>query len=713
MADSSNIRLLVQGAAPTQDDIDEGTVFGGKIGHWLRRNVLSNAGLDPERHVLYDNKGDESWNNVPRHVPRLLVGKEAAEKVLGEDYSKISEWHGHIQFHDGRLVGITYDPAKVRAMPNLLPVAIRETSNLLEAARNPKLLDHPVVRKGYIPYKVVPEFVTDLEWNPETEELIAVGVAYEGDHAFSTYDVEAGLEVVRQHLREGTRVIGHNLIEADIPKFGQEPKSYGPDHVIDTRVVGHLLHAHLAELGLLGLGDLVKFYRPTSQWKLDKQDLLVYNGRDSAYNFQLWKLMERDLTLTDQWHLVEKQQRLVRMSYLMAQIGIRLDDAALFEYARKRKEQRGELAASFPFNPNSPKQIKEWLKDNFGIRVTDTTFETLKKLEGRHPDIDRLIEYRDDTKSLTTWFPITVDKKTKDIIAVQSCVFPRFNPMGTAVARFSCSEPNYQNIPPHLRRFIVPRDKSLVLYGFDAKNIENRTVAYIAGDTESLQKWAEGYDPYTLTAMLMFRQSYDAIKADKKEWEAKNQKKKSMRERAKTTELASIYGETAFSLANRMFGNRKKESIAEATKLREAFFSGRPKIRLWHKEIETRFNRGEVMFRNPFGRVRFVYAQDTHEFMKRGAHFLGCSTAADIINQRALDIWDELGLLPILIVHDELVYELPRGEAGWKTAKRIKEIMERPTPELDGLVVPAEAKMGESYGTMQEVNLEEAMVIAA
>lgn len=717
------IRLLVQGEAPGKDEADESKAFVGKAGHWIRHNILANAGVR-ESDVLFDNtlrclppankQGDhypigedkveaeklcrqyDQWQQCPLSIPLLLVGGKALAVRLGHD--SISAYHGHITIHEGRVTGCTFHPSAVMRNPNLLPVAIREIGNLLVAARNPRVLERPTVVKGVLPYHEGREFVTDLEWNPKTDQLEVVGIAYESGRAFSSFDVATGLELVRQHLESGTRVIGHNIIDADIPKIGTVPKSWGPEHVIDTMVVGHMIHAHLAELGLLGLGDLVRFYGPTSDWKQDKHDLLQYNGYDCAYNFRLWEQLKTDLDATEQWHLIEKQQKLQAMSVEMQARGIRIDRDALEHYANQRKVERDELKASFPINPNSPAQIVKWLREEFKISVTDAQWETLVKLRGRDERIDKLIEFREDSKSLKTWFPIETDKKG-NILGVGEWIHPKFQPTGTAVARFSCADPNCQNIPPHLRRFLIPRDpENMVLCGFDAKNIENRTVAWISGDHESIRKWEEGFDPYSLTAMLMFHKSYDEIQADKKHWSSLNQKKESLREKAKTTELASIYGETAFSLANRMFGNRKRESLNEAERLRGAFFRGRPKIAQWHKSLLKMFERGDVMLRNPFGRVRFVYAPSDHEFMKRAAHFLGCSTAADIINGRALMIWDELGLIPILIVHDELVYELPKGDEGMKLARMIREIMELPVNELNGLVIPTEGKMGSNYG---------------
>jgi len=84
--------------------------------------------------------------------------------------------------------------------------------------------------------------------------------------------------------------------------------------------------------------------------------------------------------------------------------------------------------------------------------------------------------------------------------------------------------------------------------------------------------------------------------------------------------------------------------------------------------------------------------------------FLGCSTGADIVNSAALNIWEQTGLVPMLIVHDSHVYSLPRGNAGLKLEKIIDEIQHQPVAELNGEVeIPWEASRGPSYKDLTEV----------
>lgn len=722
--DFTKVRLLVQGDMPSYDDIDDNKPFSGKMGHWLKRNWLANAGV-AEEEVIYDNtircrpntkKGSpypkkevresaEShctfysvWGQVPKTVPLLCISDEAAHQQLGID--SVASWHGHIEVKAGRVVGVTYHPASVMKEPNLLPLVIRETQNLLEAAANPAVLKRPTVVKGIAPYLPDQQAVVDLEWAYDKKSKVhgdinVVGIAYESGKSYATHDVAEGVETIRGHFERGTRIIGHNFILADLPRLGgMQPKSFHPDHIVDTMIVGHLIHPHWSgqggdgdelnkrNLGLYGLEDLVRYYRPTTSWKSDKHDILLYNGFDTAYNFRLWEDLQIDLSLTDQWHLVEKDQRLARLSHLMRERGVRIDSDALRQFDGEWKLARAALAASFPFNPNSPKQVLAYFAGE-GIKLTATDYETIEKAYKRkaHPILGKLLAYKDEGKGIKTWFD--------DTAIAKGYIHPKFNVTGTAVARFSSSGPNAQNIPPEYRRFIIPFSENEFFASFDGKNIEGRTCAWNAKDDIMLGDLASGLDIHKLVASRILNKRYEDVSKDE-------------RQGGKRTVHASNYMETPYNLANRLFGNQTGESLRKAASFQDGYFGAYPKTRQWQLDLKHQMSRGDVMLRNAFGRVRMIYDRDDHERAKRATHYMGCSTGAEVVNQRALDVYDQFGLLPVLIVHDELLYSLPKGQEGDRLVKQIREILDRPNSEMDGFVIPFGYKHGATYGTMEE-----------
>lgn len=714
--DYSKIKLLVQGDLPTQDDLDAGQPFAGKIGHWLKWNWLGSVGLK-EDEVLFDttircrplNKKRvgspypidtkkssirteaESccnqysiWDSLPTHIPLLLVGNEAAFNQAQIDSA--ASWHGHIfKNSKGRIVGVTYHPASVMKNPNLLPLVVKDTQNLLDAARNPKILERPKVDKGIAPYRKE-EVVADLEWEYDHKTgksgaVTVVGVSYDGGIGNSTFNVESGMGVIRKHFSEGNRVIGHNFIAADLLHIDGLPKSFGPDHIIDTQIVGHLIHKHWAELGLYGLGDLVKYYLPTTDWKRDKGDALAYNGRDVAYNYKLWEAMQIDLTLTGQWHLVEQQQRLARMTSLMKQRGIRIDSKAIRIFNKKWNEDRGTIKESLPFNPNSPKQVIQWFKDR-KITIKGSDYDTLAKFRGKFPEIDAVLDFKDQGKGLGSWY----DDEAIEL----GRIFSEHKVTGTAVERFSSAGPNVQNIPPWAKFAILPQNDDEYLFNTDAKNLEGRTVAFHAKDKQMLEDFASGMDIHSIVASRVFNLPLESIG-----------RKSDERQVGKTVVHASNYVEGPHNLSNRLYGNVKHDSIRKAETVQRAYFKVYKRTGEWHKEVANQLDRGDIMLSNAYGSKRFIYAQNSHERVKRGTHFLGCSSGAHLVNKKALEVWTETGILPMLIVHDSHCYSLPKGEAGLKLEKQITEIQNRPEPEFERLVeFPWEAERGKNYKEM-------------
>lgn len=706
--DYDSIRLLIQGDTPSQDALDTQNPWAGKLSTMLGWIWLGAAGLKKEETIYdftlrcrpegkkpypvkEDKKSAESHclgysrlADVPSSIPLLCMGSEAMSANMG--HSSIGDYHGSIENIRGRVIGATYHPGSVVKNPNLLPLVIRETTNLLDAARNPSLLDRPKIEKGPLPYREGQDCVVDLEWEYDHKTGISgkntiVGLSYLDGVGRSTYEVDEGLQVIRRHIEAGNRIIGHNIINADLPRIEADPRSYGPAHVVDTMIVAHLLHAHWAELGLFGLGDMVKYYMPTTDWKLDKGDPLAYNARDCAYNMRLWTAMQDDLTLTDQWHLVEKQQRLQFLTSVMARKGIRVDSEGIREYDKSFVEKRKEIAAGFPFNPQSPKQIIAFA-DSLGIKLGATDHATLTGVAHKHPLLADLVQFKDEGKSLRTWYSKEDEERGR--------IHPHFKVTGTSVARFSCAGPNAQNIPPHLRRFILPDDDESILVSFDGKNIEGRTVAYCADDRVMLADFASGLDIHRLVASRIVGKSFDDVTGEE-------------RQAGKRTVHASNYLEKEYNLAERLFGNVKHDSIRKAKAFQESYFSAYKRTREWQVEMMDEMDKGNIMLRSPFGRVRMIYALDRHERGKRAAHFMGCSTAADVVNQRALDVLDTLGIMPLLVVHDELVYSLPKGYEGTKVMCSIHEILESPIKEMDNFVIPFGIKTGSDYGTLKEL----------
>src|SRR6185436_11474934 len=137
-----NPRLLIQGEAPGKNEVIEGVPFVGKSGNWLRR-LLESCGLN-EGEVVFDNTIRCLYTKGKAKYPTGKVRQQAEQTCRQYDI-----WERYVGCPI-LLVGCTYHPAAVLRNPNLIPLFVQETRNLLNAARNPALIKHPRVNKGYL-----------------------------------------------------------------------------------------------------------------------------------------------------------------------------------------------------------------------------------------------------------------------------------------------------------------------------------------------------------------------------------------------------------------------------------------------------------------------------------------------------------------------------------------------------------------------------------
>lgn len=203
----------------------------------------------------------------------------------------------------------------------------------------------------------------------------------------------------------------------------------------------------------------------------------------------------------------------------MESIGIRIDQAYLQEFSVSLEtdlqaiEQRAYELVGEQFNLGSPKQLSELLFDRLGLdtkksKKTKTGYSTdaatLEKLQGDHPVIDQVIEYRTLSKLKSTY----VDKLPTLVRPDTQRVHTDYNQAVTATGRLSSSEPNLQNIPirtafsRQIRKAFLPKEGWL-LVGADYSQIELRILAHLSQEETLLEAYRNHQDVHSLTAKLL------------------------------------------------------------------------------------------------------------------------------------------------------------------------------------------------------------------
>lgn len=152
-------------------------------------------------------------------------------------------------------------------------------------------------------------------------------------------------------------------------------------------------------------------------------------------------------------------------------------------------------------NLNSPKQLSQVLFKDFGFRVVKTSaksgqpssdIETLTTLsrEGNR-FIDWLLAYR-KWEMLRRHIQKLLDE------TIDGNIYPTFNTVGTDTGRFTCENPNLQQIPSKgaislkIRGAFRPVDRTKKMVVADYSNVELRLLAHFTKDKNLLSVYSEG-----------------------------------------------------------------------------------------------------------------------------------------------------------------------------------------------------------------------------
>ena len=395
--------------------------------------------------------------------------------------------------------------------------------------------------------------------------------------------------------------------------------------------------------------------------------------------------------------LEDVEEPLVKVLLDMEREGVRIDIGALKEYGRELDREilgytQEILKYAEPgFNPDSPKQLGELLFGRLGLAGGKKTAsgqwatdeKTISKLAGEHPIIPLILEYRACTKLKSTY----VDKLPA-LIDENGRVHTTYAQAFTETGRLSSSDPNLQNIPIRtergkmIRRAFVARDEGHVIISADYSQIELRLMAAMSGDGAMLEAFRRGEDIHRDTASRV----YDVMPA----FVTPEQRSK-----CKMVNFGIIYGISAFGLSQRLKVARK-----EAAELIETYFRLYPKVKDYMAlAIEKAREKGYA--ETVLGRRRTLRDIDSRNATARQAAERDAintpiqGSAADLIKiamvriDRALKA-EGLRAKMVLQIHDELVFDCPKGEA-----ERLKEIVRREMTGAYDFGVPLEVGIGE------------------
>ncbi|MGH2750661.1 MAG: DNA polymerase I [Actinomycetota bacterium] len=384
----------------------------------------------------------------------------------------------------------------------------------------------------------------------------------------------------------------------------------------------------------------------------------------------------------------------------MEKFGVKIDLDYLDGMATDLDKRIGELEAECyelageRINLGSPKQLRELLYERLGLKTTrrtksglSTDQRALQQLVGKHPFVQKLIDYRELAKLKNTY----IDALPPLVDPNDGRVHTTYDQTVAATGRLSSTNPNLMNIPirsdlgAQIRRAFVPESGHTIL-SVDYSQIELRVMAHLSEDPILLEVFGTDEDIHEATALRVFDIDPSAIETRH-------------RSTAKMINYGLAYGMGAPGLADRL-----NIPVPEAQDIMDTYFDRFDGVAAFLDQI-VRQAHADGFTTTLFGRRRYLpelgsgnpRVRAIGERQALNAPIQG--TAADIMKLAMIGVdqalrEEGLATTMILTVHDELVFEVPGGEE-----KAAKELVEREMTSVADLKVPlkVEASFGPNW----------------
>ena len=436
--------------------------------------------------------------------------------------------------------------------------------------------------------------------------------------------------------------------------------------------------------------------------QLSPEAALDYAAEDADITLRLWHMFKPRLAREGVSSVYERLERpLISVLSDMESEGIAIDDGFLRrlsnDFATRIVSLEDEIhnLAGASFNVASPKQLGEILFEKMGLEggkksktgAYSTGAEVLEELASQDvPIAKKVLDFRQLSKLKSTY----TDALVASLHPQTHRIHTSYSMVGASTGRLSSSDPNLQNIPIRTQEGRQIREAFIAKEGYslisaDYSQIELRLVAHVAGEQSMLTAFQQEIDIHSQTASEVFGVPLADMDGE-------------TRRKAKAINFGIIYGISGFGLARQLSIPR-----GEAQDYIKAYFARFPGIQSYMEEtkikaredkfVETLFGRriyiGDIAAANPAMR-QFAERQAINAPIQ--------GSAADIIKRAMIAmpqaIADSgLDIKMLLQVHDELIFEVPDGQAE-QASQLIRQVMESAHEGVLSLDVPLVAEAG-------------------
>lgn len=597
--------------------------------------------------------------------------------------------------HKSHIVGISFSVAEGNAI--YLPIAHRAGQNAEDFVEIWSWL-----ASDFFANNAITKIAHNLAF--ESQFLYARGIVLQKP----VYDTIAAAQLVYKNEREFRSLADCGLKTLVSEFFHEQMPSY-------SATVGGL---HFDELD------------PTAE------STIRYACADADYALRLYHLLNGwfDRFLPKHRFIVEKVESPTAVYVgIMRYNGLPVDRPLMVEKRKEAEkklvELKGKIAfiiGDVPIGANaSTAAFKRYLFDTLKLPKMKLTAKEQDALDDEAiillkewcaDNRQELVEFFDLVQEYRRWGKIKgtyIDGYMKYINGATGRIHPDLMPLATETGRFASKNPNCQNMPRTgaddigVRNFIaVPEGK--LLLSLDFSQIELRVGAFYCKDEKMLETYRSGGDIHALTTAVI----YKIPLADAADKSAPAYKER--RTIAKNCNFGTFFGLFPKGLQRTLkFKAGLDVSLAECETIIRNLKLGYPRLQRWQEEVKARagFRKYTETWLGRRRSIPEIVSSDWNKksFAERVAMNTPIQgTAADILKlalgRIVRGLPERPWLLPLLQIHDELVFEIPENKLK-DAIFFVKNCME--TPPFDAFSVPivAEAAAGHRFGELKELEV--------
>lgn len=438
---------------------------------------------------------------------------------------------------------------------------------------------------------------------------------------------------------------------------------------------------------------------------IPREKLYEYNLADVVWTFKLYEYFLPMLKNSGKYDYYRYRMRVTKVLNDVQMNGVAVSLDALDELEEKYKRQCDENLvvlrqhAGEDFNPQSPKQIKDYFKSK-GVSSPSFDSDHLKKLrrEGKEVEfIDALLAYRYAAKVIGS-FIANVRRKVGD----DGRIHPYYLPHGAKTGRLSAKGPAIQTMgrDSGIKRALVAAPGCKII-SCDYSQAELRTVAELADDKAMIAAFQPSAPDFFDDLMTkIWPEEFPTIEAYEAFKHEHPKTAKNRRALVKSVVYGLNYGRGVAAIATAL-----EQPIETAQHVVDQYLGAYPGLRDWQTRVRHSVGRKEednerkTKFGLTFNPL-FVSDNNYSSTQNEALAFVPQSTANDICLNAAIKINEQVGQYGaklIALVHDATYVECPEETIEECSKMMEREMAKAATLVFNRLPFAAEAEVGNNW----------------